>query len=113
MADSYGIDVEKRRREISAHHGVPDFVFRPTHVRKGTATREIGDFLLWVGSTVAVVSHKSREPAAAARESQQRRRAWITRNIAEGYRQIVGVARALRSSPPGDIVLESERGVRV
>lgn len=112
-ADPYGIDVERRRREISAYHGVPDFVFRPLDVRKGGSQREVGDFLLWVGSMMAVVSHKSREPAAAASESQQRRRAWLTKKIAEGHGQVAGVVRNLRSFRPGQIVLESERGVRV
>jgi hypothetical protein len=112
-AGSYGIEVERRRREISAYHGVPDFVFRPLDVHKGSRKREVGDFLLWVGSVVAIVSHKSREPSAAARESQRRRRSWLAKNIKEGYGQIIGVARNLRSLPPGEIVLESERGVQV
>lgn len=113
MGDSYGLDVERRRREISAHHGVPDFVFRPIDVRKGQAQREVGDFLLWVGPLLVIVSHKAREPAAAGQESQQRRRAWLDKNIADGYRQIRGVARNLKSAMEGQLSLESERGVLV
>ena len=110
---SYGIDVERRRREIAAHHGVPDFVFRPVDIRTGSGTREIGDFLLWVGDVVAIVSSKSRDPDAAARESQDRRRRWIDGEVEEAYGQIKGTAKKLKEAEPGAIVLESERGVRV
>jgi hypothetical protein len=114
MADSYGIDVERRRREIAVHHGVPDFVFRSLNVDKVKGQqREIGDFLLWAGDTVVIVSSKSREPHAASRETQERRQSWLTTNVAEAYGQIKGVARNLKYVPPGQIILESERGVRV
>ena len=114
VAESYGLDVERRRREVTAHHGVPDFVFRPIDVPKGKGSqREIGDFLLWVGDVVAIVSHKSRAPDALARESQTRRRLWLEKTIEDGYGQIKGVARKLQAADAGEIVLESERGVRV
>lgn len=113
IPDPYGLDVERRRREITAYHGVPDFVFRPVDVPKGTAKREVGDFLLWVGDVVAIVSHKSREPAAAQRETQDRRRRWLDSAISDAFDQIGGVARNLQSAAPGEIVLESERGVSV
>jgi hypothetical protein len=114
VGDSYGLDVERRRREVSAFHGVPDFVFRPLDVPKGKGSqREVGDFLLWVGDVVAIVSHKSREPAAAASETQARRRAWFEKKIADGYSQVRGVARKLQTAAADEIVLESERGVRV
>lgn len=114
--DQYGIEVERRRREITAHHGVPDFVFRPVDVPKGpkgSAQREVGDFLLWVGDVVVIVSHKARLPESAQRESQARRRNWIDGAIRSAYDQIRGVARNLQSAVPGQIVLRSERGVSV
>lgn len=110
---SYGIDVERRRREIAAHHGVPDFVFKPVDIRTGSGTREIGDFLLWVGEAVAIVSSKSRAPGAAAIETQDRRRRWIEAEGADAHRQIVGTAKKLKAAAPGSIVLVSERGVEV
>jgi hypothetical protein len=113
MADPYGIEVERRRREFTAYHAVPDFVFRPVDVPKGGAQREVGDFLLWVGNAVAIVSHKARLPSAADRETDQRRRLWLDARVNEAYGQIKGVANNLRSLPPGALVLESERGVRV
>ncbi|MEX0664734.1 MAG: hypothetical protein WD598_08185 [Acidimicrobiia bacterium] len=113
MADSYGIDVERWLREVAAHHGVADFVFRSVNVSKGKAKREVGDFLLWVGDVVAIISSKSREPAAAARETQERRRKWFNKQITDAYDEIIGVARTLKSAAAGTIVLESERGVRV
>lgn len=114
VADSYGLDVERRRREITAFHGVPDFVFRPIDVPKGKGSqREIGDFLLWVGDVVAIVSHKSRAPDSLTRETQTRRRLWLEKTIEDGYDQIRGVARKLQTAASGEIVLESERGIRV
>jgi hypothetical protein len=113
VADSYGIEVERRRREIAAHHGVPDFVFRPANVPKGNAQREVGDFLLWVGDVVAIVASKSRDPSAAANESQDRRRRWFESNVDDACGQIRGVARRLRESGSGKLTLESERGRRV
>lgn len=84
VGNSYGIDVEQWLREIAGHHGVPDFVFRPVDVPKGPkgkVQREVGDFLLWVGDVVAIMSSKSREPAAAARETQARRRNWFKKQM--------------------------------
>lgn len=112
-SDPYGIEVERRRREITAFHGVPDFVFRPVDIAKGSGKREVGDFLLWVGDVVAIVSHKSRSPAAAARETQDRRRRWLSSKIDDAFGQVCGVARTLQAAQPGEIVLESERAVRV
>lgn len=113
MADPYGIEVERRRREFTAYHGVPDFVFRPVDVPKGRGQREVGDFLLWVGRAVAIVSHKARLPSAAERETDQRRRLWLDARVAEAFDQIKGVANNLRCIDPGTLALESERGVRV
>lgn len=89
-------------------------MFRPVDVPKGKGSqREVGHFLLWVGDVVAIVAHKSREPAAAAAETQARRRAWFEKTIEDGHRQVQGVARKLQTAAAGEIVLESERGVRV
>ncbi|MDP9442277.1 MAG: hypothetical protein M3P34_08900 [Actinomycetota bacterium] len=113
VAESYGISVERRRREIAAHHGVPDFVFRPAVIAAGSGHVEVGDFLLWVGDVVAIVSSKSRAPEAAATETQDRRRRWFERNIEEAYGQVRGTFGTLTRAEPGSIVLVSERGVQV
>jgi len=61
--DPYGIAVERGLRELSGEVGVADFVFKPVNVGKGKgAQREIGDFLLWVGRVMAIVSVKARDP---------------------------------------------------
>lgn len=116
MSDSYGLDVERWLRRVAAHHGVPDFVFRPLDVAKdprGRTQREVGDFLLWVGDAVAIVSSKSREPTAAERETQDRRTRWFDKQVSGAFDEIKGVVRTLRRAEASAIVLESERGVKV
>jgi hypothetical protein len=111
--DPYGIAVERQLRQLAGRVGVADFVFKPVDRRKGVALREIGDFLLWVGPVVAVVSVKTRHPDSADTDDDDRKRQWLNKNIAKARRQIGGVVRTLRDLPPGELVLESERGVQV
>jgi hypothetical protein len=113
VSDSYGIAMEKTLRELAARVGVADFVFKPVDRRKGAAMREIGDFLLWVGRSVAVVSVKTRHPDSRVAETDFRKRRWLETNIEDARGQIGGVVRNLRNLRPGELVLESERGVRV
>jgi hypothetical protein len=113
VSDSYGIAMEKSLRELAARVGVADFVFKPVDRRKGAAMREIGDFLLWVGRSVAVVSVKTRHPHSRVAETDFRKRRWLETNIEDARGQIGGVVRNLCNLRPGELVLESERGVRV
>lgn len=110
--DPYGLLVERDLRSLSGQVGVADFVFRPMEVPKGNAQREIGDFLLWVGQTMAVVSVKARGPDGATGTPAREDR-WTQKKIKAAHRQILGVARTLRAAGPGTLTLVSERGVEV
>jgi len=46
----YGRDVEAEVRRLGAALGVADFVYLPAIVRKGSATRELGDGFLIAAS---------------------------------------------------------------
>jgi len=55
-----GYDAEDATRHSAASWGLPDFVFRSTQSLRGSATREIGDAILVVGSAAASVQVKAR-----------------------------------------------------
>lgn len=111
MGAPYGNWVESLVRELAAHTGVPDFVFKPVVVDKGVGRREIGDALLWIGRQLVVVAVKSRDPDVG-QNSAQRRDSWLAKNIEKAVRQINGTVRTLRS-PPSGLLLRSERGVAI
>jgi hypothetical protein len=86
---------------------LPDFVFGPQNVRKGNATRELGDGTIVVGHCGLAIQVKSRvlpaEPVAD-RESN-----WILKKVAEATRQARGSVRCMTN----DLVLINARGREV
>jgi hypothetical protein len=111
VSGEYGLWVEDLVREVAAGAGVPDFVFKALHVDKGSARREVGDALLWIGHQLVVVSIKSRDPGIAS-DTPERRDAWLAKNIRKAVSQISGTVRTLKNPPP-NLILQSERGVGI
>jgi hypothetical protein len=93
--------------------GQPDFTFAAHTVGKGSARREIGDTIVWLGDRVLVISTKSRDPRAGSSDSLEDAIAWLDKNMKKACSQIDGVVRTLRSAAPGEIEFTSERGVVV
>lgn len=109
---SYGEWTEKAVREMAAWGGQPDFVYRPTIIRKGAASREVGDAMIWVGRRILVVSVKSRDISLMGEDGPSRSRRWLNKAVAKACRQIDGTVRELRT-PTEPIVLVNERGVEI
>lgn len=109
---TYGSWTEDSVAASASALGLPDFVYRAKIVRKGSATRELGDVLLWVGDQLVVVSVKSREITRQATDSDARVTSWAEKAIKQASRQINGTVRALRNQSEG-LYLHSDRGVQI
>jgi hypothetical protein len=100
-----GAAAEDATRAAAAIWGLPDFVFRPLRLRRGTGSREVGDAILAVTDRAASVQVKSR---AAPSGDDERERRWLDKKIAEAIRQAEGTIRTIRR--PGRTPLVNERG---
>jgi hypothetical protein len=75
---------------------MPDFVFRAKVLRKGSASREVGDRLLVVGELGVVVQVKRREGELGDEDEE---RSWLEKSAKKALRQGHGTIRTLRSGP--------------
>jgi hypothetical protein len=91
-----GVAAEDASRGSAARWGLPDFVLEPEIVRRGAATREVGDGTIVCGTRGLAVQVKAR---TAATDNPDRERAWITKKIAEGARQASGPSGACSGHP--------------
>lgn len=83
---SQGLAVEEYARRLAGSLGVPDFVYRPPVVRKGSGTRELGDGLLVAGGLGLIVQVKSRSAEQGHRDGLERAERWCRKHaeIAQG-----------------------------
>ncbi len=86
--------------------GLPDFVLRPQTIRKGNATRELGDGTIICGNRGLAIQVKSRVSPTADSEKEAR---WISKKAAEAIRQARG---SIRSTKVG-AVFTNARGRQV
>lgn|GEM_PF-623023 len=91
-----GIGVEWASLEAAAALGLPDFVFRPKVVQKGSGVREIGDGTLITGGRGIALQVKAREGAT---DNAQREAGWLVKKAAEGLRQAHGTIRSTLNDP--------------
>lgn len=91
-----GAAAEDAAIDAASMWGLPDFVFRPEVIAKGSGRRELGDATIITGSKAVAVQVKSREgePKNYAGEAR-----WLTKKAIEGARQAAGTVRMLRASP--------------
>ncbi|MGI8722799.1 MAG: hypothetical protein ACR2JG_11290 [Geodermatophilaceae bacterium] len=91
-----GTAAEDAAIEAASMWGLPDFVFRPRVIAKGSGRRELGDATIITGSKAVAVQVKSREgrPKDDAGEAR-----WLTKKALEGARQAGGTVRMLRRAP--------------
>lgn len=90
-----GHEIEEYARRLAAGLGVPDFVYRPANVRKGSGTREVSDGLLVAGGRGLILQVKSRDGGAAVTDTVHRAARWVIKNAGDGKRQADGTRRSL------------------
>ncbi len=95
---------------VAAAWGLPDFVFHPAKVAKGTATRELGDGTILVGQHGLVLQSKSR--GSDQLRDEQGERNWLNKNMTKAGKQAAGTVRALRQQPT-ELVNGRGRSIRV
>ncbi|KAB1651728.1 hypothetical protein F8O01_17645 [Pseudoclavibacter chungangensis] len=105
-----GIGVEWASLEAAAALGLPDFVFRPKVVQKGSGLREIGDGTLITGGRGIALQVKAREGAT---DNAQREASWLTKKAAEGLRQAHGTIRSTLNDPDLTLTNLRDRTVRL
>lgn len=91
-----GTAAEQAALAAASRWGLPDFVMRPRLLRKGAATREVGDGTIISGRRGLSIQVKSR---GAAPDDPEREARWLNKNAAAGARQARGTIRSLRAGP--------------
>ena len=86
-----GLGVELATLDAAAALGLPDFVFRPKVVRKGSGLREFGDGTIVTGGRGIALQVKAREGAT---DDPQREANWLRKKAGEGLRQAHGTIRS-------------------
>lgn len=89
-------NVEAHVRGVAALLGVADFVYSPTVVPKGKATREVSDGMLLCRQGRVVLQVKARERAAAAGDDADAAARWVRKQCASAIEQGKGTLRTIR-----------------
>ncbi len=105
-----GRAVEWVTLSVAAAWGLPDFVFHPLKVPKGTASRELGDGTILVGQHGLLLQSKSR--GTEELRDEERERSWLSKMMAKAGRQAAGTLRSLRQQP-AELVNGRGRSIRV
>jgi hypothetical protein len=91
-----GTAAEDASRDSASRWGLPDFVFEPETVQRGSATREVGDGTIICGDRGLAVQVKARTDVT---DRPDRERSWIAKKAEEGARQAGGSVRTVQRSP--------------
>lgn len=102
-----GTAVEDYARRLAGALGVPDFVYRPSIISKGSGNRELGDGLLVAGSDGLVVQVKSRSAEAGRNDDAEKAQRWCRKHAAKARGQGIGTRKRLSS---GTVQAVSLRG---
>lgn len=105
-----GIGVEQASLEAAAALGLPDFVFHPKVVQKGSGLREIGDGTLITDGRGIALQVKAREGATG---NAQREANWLVKKAAEGLRQAHGTIRSTLNNSGLTLTNLRDRSVRL
>ena len=87
-----GLGTELAALGAAGRWGLPDFVFHPLTVTKGSGRREIGDGTLVSGRRGITLQVKARDGAT---ENVEREASWLQKKAGEGLRQAHGTIRML------------------
>lgn len=103
-----GPGVERASLEAAALWGLPDFVYRPRVLSKGSGIREVGDGTIITGGKGIALQVKARESTSGdpAREA-----AWLNKKATQALRQAYGTIRTFLRAP--QLALENLRGREV
>lgn len=93
--------------EGAADWSLPDFVFTPLTVKKGSGIREIGDGTIVAGRRGVALQVKARERRSTDHAKEAR---WLRKKTVEGSRQAAGT---IRTSLRDTVRLTNLRGVEV
>lgn len=93
--------------EGAADWSLPDFVFTPLTVKKGSGIREIGDGTIVAGRRGVALQVKARERPSTDHAKEAR---WLRKKTIEGSRQAAGT---IRTSLRDTVCLANLRGVEV
>jgi len=91
-----GASVENVTLDAAAGWGLPDLVFRPKVVIKGSGLREIGDGTLVAGTKGIALQVKARDGATS---DPTREANWLNKKAGEGLRQAHGTIRSTLTDP--------------
>jgi SEC-C motif len=92
----YGTVVEERARQVAARLGLADFVYSARLIRKGAASREPGDGVLYANGCGAILQVKSRHPNAAASDGTvEAVQAWVSKHARKALSQGRGSRREI------------------
>lgn len=100
-----GAGVEQVTLAAAAALGLPDFVFRPEVVSKGSGLREIGDGTLVAAGRGIALQVKARDGAT---DKTEREISWLRKKAGEGLRQAHGSIRSTLTDP--NLTLTNLRG---
>jgi hypothetical protein len=87
-----GAGTELAALGAAARWGLPDFVFHPLTIPKGSGFREIGDGTLVSGHRGITLQVKARDGAT---DNAEREASWLQKKAGEGLRQAYGTVRML------------------
>lgn len=85
-----GPAAEIKSLDSASRWGLPDFVLEPEVIKRGNATREVGDGTIICGDRGIAVQVKARTQQS---EQSDRERRWIDKKTKEGARQAAGSVR--------------------
>lgn len=100
-----GPGVEHASLEAASSWGLPDFVYRPRVLSKGSGIREVGDGTIITGGKGLALQIKARE---APTSNPARETSWVTKKAAQAIRQAHGTIRT--SLDVTELRLENLRG---
>jgi hypothetical protein len=98
-----GTGTELAALGAAARWGLPDFVFHPITIQKGSGLREIGDGTLISGRRGITLQVKARDGAT---DNAEREASWLQKKAGEGLRQAHGTIRMLAEH---DLILTNFR----
>lgn len=99
-----GLAAEDASRDSASRWGLPDFMLEPEIVKRGNATREVGDGTIVCGDRGLAVQVKSR---ASPTDRPEREKAWLAKKTKEGARQAAGSVRTIQR---GNVAHTNGRG---